>query len=118
MQRSLQNGRQRGSTGVRRQYTQSDSDRGKPSYSTFKSKAEGQAELKAGSWLRFRRVMTDVPRRDHENDVLGDVRRVIADALEVAGNQDEVQGRLDGRRGRRRRPSPSPGEERPALPPG
>ncbi len=40
-------------------------------------------------------VVADVPRRDHEDDVLGDVGRVVADPLEVPGDQDEVQRRLD-----------------------
>ena len=42
--------------------------------------------------------MPHVPRGHHEDHVLGDVRRVIADALEVAGHQDEIERRLDGRR--------------------
>jgi hypothetical protein len=40
----------------------------------------------------------DVERRDHENDVLGDVRRMVADPFEVPGHQNQVKRRLDGRR--------------------
>ena len=36
--------------------------------------------------------------RDHEDDVLGDVGGVVADPLEVARDQDQVERRLDGRR--------------------
>ena len=42
--------------------------------------------------------MSHVPRRDDEDDVLGDVGRVVTDALEMAGHQDQVQRRLDGGR--------------------
>src|ERR671913_1598920 len=37
-----------------------------------------------------------VARRHHEDDVLGDVGGVIAYALEVSRDQDEVQRRFDG----------------------
>jgi hypothetical protein len=40
--------------------------------------------------FHFARVVTDVLRGDHEDDVLGDVGGVIADALEMTGDQDEV----------------------------
>ena len=42
------------------------------------------------------RVMPDVACRHHEDDVLGDVRGVIADPLEMAGNQNQVERRFDG----------------------
>src|ERR1051326_6947213 len=41
------------------------------------------------------RMVADVFRRDHENHVLGDIRRVVADALEVAGNQDQIERGFD-----------------------
>src|SRR6185436_15851294 len=40
-------------------------------------------------------VVADVARRHHEDDVLGDIGRVVANPLEVPGNQDEVQRRLN-----------------------
>ena len=39
--------------------------------------------------------MPDVAGRDHEDHVLGDVGGVVADAFEVAGDEDQVQRRLD-----------------------
>ena len=39
--------------------------------------------------------MPDVPRLDDEDDVLGDIGGVVADALEVAGDQNQVDGGLD-----------------------
>lgn len=42
------------------------------------------------------RVMADVARFDDEDDVFGDVGGVIANALEVPRNQDEIDRRLDG----------------------
>src|SRR5712691_7627770 len=45
----------------------------------------------------FRRVVADVFGRHHENDVFRDVRRMIADALQVAGNENQIERRLDGR---------------------
>ena len=46
----------------------------------------------------FAGVVADVPGRDDEDDVLGDVGGVVADALEVARDQDQIERRLDGRR--------------------
>jgi len=40
--------------------------------------------------------MAHVARRDDEDHVLGDVGGVIADPLEVAGDEDQVQRGLDG----------------------
>jgi hypothetical protein len=37
---------------------------------------------------RILRVMANVARRDQKDDVLGDVRGVIADPFEVAGDED------------------------------
>src|SRR2546426_12455547 len=45
----------------------------------------------------FRRVVADVFGRHHEDDVFRDVRRMIADALQVAGNENQIERRLDGR---------------------
>src|SRR5690606_30266732 len=42
--------------------------------------------------------MADVTRRHEEDDVLGDVRGVIADALEVPRDEQQLDGRLDGAR--------------------
>src|SRR5262249_29948395 len=39
--------------------------------------------------------VADITRFDDEDDVLCNVRGVIADALEMAGNQNQVDGRLD-----------------------
>jgi hypothetical protein len=36
-------------------------------------------------------MMTDVARRDHEDDVLGDVGRMVANPLQVARNEDEIE---------------------------
>ena len=36
-------------------------------------------------------MVPHVERRNHEDDVLGDVRGVVTEALQVAGNQDQVQ---------------------------
>ena len=47
----------------------------------------------------FARVVPDVARRDDEDDVLGDVGGVVADAFEMAGDQDQVERRLDGAAG-------------------
>ena len=44
-------------------------------------------------------VVADVAGRHHEDDVLGDVGGVVADALEVARDQDQVERRLDGAAG-------------------
>src|SRR5690606_32928937 len=41
-------------------------------------------------------VMPHVAGRDHEDHVLRDVGGVVADALEVARNQHQVERRLDG----------------------
>ena len=41
--------------------------------------------------------MADVESRDHEDDVLRDVRGMVADPLEVPRNQDEVECGLDRR---------------------
>src|ERR1700752_4984248 len=43
-------------------------------------------------------VMAHVPGRDDEDDVLGDVRGVVADALEVARHENQIERRLDRRR--------------------
>ncbi len=43
-------------------------------------------------------MLADVLPRNHEDDVLGDVRRVVAKALQVARNQDQTKCWLDGRR--------------------
>ena len=40
-------------------------------------------------------MVTDVTGGDHEDDVFGDVGGMIADALEVARDQDEVERGLD-----------------------
>src|SRR5207247_786203 len=40
-------------------------------------------------------VVADVLRQDHEDHVFGDVRGVVADPLEVAGDQNQVQRRFD-----------------------
>ena len=45
----------------------------------------------------FAGVVADVARRHDEDHVLGDVGRVVADALQVAGDEDEIEGGLDGR---------------------
>src|SRR5207247_1340818 len=44
------------------------------------------------------RVVPDVPRGDDEDDVLGDVGRMVADALEMPRDENQVERRLDGRR--------------------
>src|SRR5688572_3783410 len=49
-------------------------------------------------WSFVRGMVADVFGRDHENDVFGDVGGVVADAFEVAGDENEVQRRLDRRR--------------------
>ena len=46
--------------------------------------------------LTFVGVVADVAGRHHEDDVFGDVGGVVADALEMAGNQDEIERGLDG----------------------
>ena len=43
-------------------------------------------------------MVANVFRRYHEDDVFGDVGRVVADPLEMAGDQDQIERRLDGRR--------------------
>src|SRR5471030_423587 len=85
LHRSLQNGRQVSSTACRRQKTQSDCD-----IALFYTR------ISCGS-VAFGGVVADVLGQDHEDDVLGDVGRVVADAFEVAGDQDQVERRLDGR---------------------
>src|SRR5262245_21159730 len=42
------------------------------------------------------RVVANVAGRDDEDDVFGDVRRVIAYPLEVARDQDQIERRFDG----------------------
>ena len=41
--------------------------------------------------------MAHVLRRHHEDHVLGDIRGVVADPLEMPGDQDEIESRLDRR---------------------
>src|SRR5262245_21203916 len=43
-------------------------------------------------------VMANVLRLDHENHVLGDIRRVVGDAFQVATDQDERQRVRNGLR--------------------
>jgi hypothetical protein len=40
-------------------------------------------------------VVSDVDALHQEDDVLGDVGGVVADALEVAGDEDEVENKTD-----------------------
>src|SRR4051812_49177087 len=44
------------------------------------------------------RVMADVAGGHDENDVFRDVRRMVADALEMPRDEDQIEGGLDGRR--------------------
>src|SRR5262245_46877567 len=57
------------------------------------SRYKGARRLNPGG-----RMVPYVLRRDHEDDVLGDIRRMIADPLKVARDEDEIERRLDGRR--------------------
>ncbi len=41
-------------------------------------------------------MVPDVAGGHHEDHVLRNIGGVIADALEVPGNQDQIQGGLDG----------------------
>src|SRR5262249_7429108 len=54
-------------------------------------------ERRAGGALRRDRprAMSDVARVDDEDDVLGNVRGVVSDALEVSRNENEVDTGLD-----------------------
>ena len=51
-------------------------------------------------WRRFGLDfgVPDIARRHHEDDVLGDVGGVIADALEMPRDEDEIERGLDGGR--------------------
>ena len=61
--------------------------------------AHARPQGESGVLRRRRAEVAHVPRRDHEDDVLGDVGGVVADALEVARDQDQVERRLDGAAG-------------------
>ena len=43
-------------------------------------------------------LMADVARGHHEDDVLGNVRGMVADAFEMARDEDQIERRLDGGR--------------------
>src|SRR6185295_13791057 len=45
--------------------------------------------------IRLVDVVAHVLGQDHEDDILGDVGRVIADSLEVAGDEDQIERRLN-----------------------
>ena len=45
--------------------------------------------------IASRQMVTHVERRHHEDHVFGDVRRMIANPLEMARDQDQVERRLD-----------------------
>src|SRR3954469_18013030 len=57
---------------------------------------EGRRGTGAPRWSAgLARMMPDVLRQDHENDVFGDIRGVVADALQVPGNENEIERRLN-----------------------